>query len=473
MRILVAEDLPVIAKSLCTMLRHYAVDVAGDGDSAWQLMETYDYDLLILEENLAQIDGVRLCRQARSDRKQMPILLISPRSDSHRKSIGLDAGADDYMVQPIDEEELVARVRALLRRGRLIQPPIVSWGELHLESRSRSVVYGSKPLNLTPKEYSLLELLLSDSLSANPLHEQRVFSYGSIIEHLWMGDDSPGEETVRTHVKGLRHKLKAVGLTPDPIETIYGVGYRLRTPPQLQHRSLELLVADPDLSVTRKLQKVSKAEDILLKLVRDRASLIAEITTACPALLLLDAVALAQGDLVETTSLLAEIRLLQPTMLMMLWSQRSDFRLRQLAFQYEVCRFIPKPIAANEVVRILRSIEQRYLAPTRSLMLVGFREPQDALRAAGYRLIELADPQLLWPTLLREEPLLVIINGTDWPQAVELCWLLRRDALWSDQPILLLTELVTQGNPWFSDSYTNAESLLTTVQKILGAEKST
>jgi DNA-binding response OmpR family regulator len=471
MRILVAEDLPVIANSLCIMLRHYAVDVASDGDAAWQLIETYEYDLLILEENLARIDGVRLCRQVRSDRQQMPILLISPRSDSHRKSIGLDAGADDYMVQPINEEELVARVRALLRRGRLVQQPIISWGELHLESRSRSVTCGSKPLSLTPKEYALLELLLSDSLIDKPFHERRVFSYGSIIEHLWISNDSPGEEAVRTHVKGLRHKLKAVGLTQDPIETIYGVGYRLRPPPQIQRQLLQLLLADPDLPGTRKLQQVGKAEDILLRVVRDRASLISEITNACPTLLLLDAVALARGDLAETAALLAEIRLLQPTMLLVLWSQRADYRLRHLALWHGACCFIPKPMVASEVLRIVRSIEQRYLA-TRSLLLVGFSESPDALRADGYRLIELADSQLIWPTLLREEPLLVVINSTDRERDVELCWLLRQDALWSDRPILLLVspteQWVANGEPWFVDSYSNAASLLVTVQRILG-----
>jgi DNA-binding response OmpR family regulator len=475
MRILVAEDLPVIAKSLCTMLRHYAVDVAKDGQAAWQMIETYDYDLLILEENLAKIDGVRLCGQARSDDRQMPILLISPRNDIHRKSIGLDAGADDYMVQPIDEEELVARVRALLRRGRLTQQPVMSWGDLQLEARSRSVTCKAKLLSLTPKEYALLELLLSDSVVANPLHERRVFSYGSIIEHLWIGDDSPGEEAVRTHVKGLRHKLKLAGLTQDPIETIYGVGYRLRPTPQLQNRPLSVLVADPDLAVTRELQQAGKSEDIDFQVVRVGASLSASsycsslmlALAANPGLLLLDAVALTNGDLAEVAALLQEIRRLQPDLVVLLWSQRSDLRLRQLALQYRVCRFLPKPIAKDEVIRVLRAIERHYLSPTRSILLFGFGAGVETAGLENYQLIQLSDPQLLWPTLQRQDPLLITINGADLERAIELCWLLRSDALWSDRPILLLTDTEVRGYPWFVERWDRSVSLSTAILKIL------
>jgi DNA-binding response OmpR family regulator len=475
MRILVAEDLPVIAKSLCAMLRHYAVDVAKDGQSAWQMIETYDYDLLILEENLAKINGIKLCQQTRNDDRQMPILLISPHNDIHRKSIGLDAGADDYMVQPIDEEELVARVRALLRRGRLTQQPVMFWGDLQLEARSRSVTFKNKPINLTPKEYALLELLLSDSVVANLLHERRVFSYGSIVEHLWIGDDSPGEEAVRTHVKGLRHKLKVAGLAQDPIETIYGVGYRLRPPPLLQNRSLSMLVADPDLVVTRELQQAGKSEDIVVRVVRDRSSLMLELV-ASPGLLLLDAVALTNGDLVEVAALLQEIRRLQPGLWVLLWSQRSDLRLRQLALQYQVCRFLPKPIAKDEVMRVVRSIERRYLSPNRSLLLFGFGSGVVAEGLEDYRLIELTDPQMLWPTLLREDPLLVVINGDSGEraitsgasEAIELCWLLRSDALWCDRPILLLTHRDGGGYPWFVASWDRSASFAATVLRVLG-----
>jgi DNA-binding response OmpR family regulator len=448
MRILVAEDLPVIAKSLCAMLRHYAVDVAGDGQVAWQLIKAYNYDLLILEENLAGIDGVELCRQARCADQQMPILLISPRNDTHRKSVGLDAGADDYMVQPIDEEELVARVRALLRRGRLTQQPVMSWGDLHLEARSRSVTYKTHLLGLTPKEYALLELLLSDSVVAHPLQERRVFSYDSIIEHLWIGDDSPGEEAVRTHVKGLRHKLKVAGAVQDPIETIYGVGYRLRPPPNSKKTPLSVLVADPDLAVTRDLQQAGKAEDIVVRVVRDRASLLLELAAA-PQLLLLDALALSGNDLLAAADLLAEIRRLQPNICLLWWSQKPNLDLRQMALQHRVSRFLAKPMPQDQVLQIFRSIERRYLSPQRSLLLLGFGAEAVTVGLENYRLLQLSDPQLIWPTLQREEPLLIAIDGRNVPQAIELCWMLRADAQWADRPILLFAEAASTSGPWY------------------------
>ena len=133
---------------------------------------------------------------------------------------GLKAGADDYVVKPFDEEELVARIRALLRRGGSSTTALLEWGELKLNPSTREVTYRTQPLTLTPKEYGLLELFLRNS--------RRVFSCGSILDHLWTYEDTPGEEAVRTHIKGLRQKIKAVGAPSDLVETVYGVGYRLR-----------------------------------------------------------------------------------------------------------------------------------------------------------------------------------------------------------------------------------------------------
>lgn len=113
MRILVAAESPAIAKSWCAMFaaQHYAIDVTTDGHSAWRFIDTYAYDLLIIDEDLPQLDGISLCRQVLSNGKQILILLIAKHIDSHQRSIRLDAGADDYMVQPLHSEELVARVR--------------------------------------------------------------------------------------------------------------------------------------------------------------------------------------------------------------------------------------------------------------------------------------------------------------------------------------------------------------------------
>jgi DNA-binding response OmpR family regulator len=222
MKILVIEDDEIIVHALLSILtsQNYAVEVAPNGQAGWELVEAFDYDLVMLDVMLPKLDGISLCRQIRSKGLQMPILLLTGRDSGHDKAIGLDAGADDYVVKPFDEEELVARVRALLRRGGVMAQPVLEWGDLRLDPCSCEVTYRTQPLSLTPKEYALLELFLRNS--------RRVFSCGMILEHLWAYEEMPGEEAVRTHIKGLRQKLKTVGLPGDMVETVYGIGYRLK-----------------------------------------------------------------------------------------------------------------------------------------------------------------------------------------------------------------------------------------------------
>ncbi|BAY07656.1 response regulator [Calothrix sp. NIES-2098] len=222
MKILVVEDDELLAEVLSEILtnQNYAVEVATDGIAGQDLIETYDYDLVLLDVMLPKLDGISLCRHIRSQGLQMPVLLLTGCDSSHEKAIGLDAGADDYVVKPFDEEELVARVRALLRRGGKTSQPVLEWGNLRLDPSSCEVTYERDLLALTPKEYALLELFLRNS--------RRVFSCGMILEHLWSYDDTPGEEAVRTHIKGLRMKLRNVGAPNDLIETVYGIGYRLK-----------------------------------------------------------------------------------------------------------------------------------------------------------------------------------------------------------------------------------------------------
>ncbi|OSO86992.1 transcriptional regulator [Cylindrospermopsis raciborskii CENA303] len=222
MKILVVEDDALIAYTLTNFLtdQNYAVEVANDGKTAWDLVETYEYDLILLDIVLPKLDGISLCKKIRSSGRRVPILLLTGRDSSHDKAIGLDAGADDYVVKPCDEEELVARVRALLRRGGVTSQPVLEWGGLRLDPSSCEVTYQQDQLSLTPKEYALLELLMRNN--------RRVFSCGMILDHLWSYEDTPGEDAVRTHIKGLRMKLKAAGAPHDLVETVYGIGYRLK-----------------------------------------------------------------------------------------------------------------------------------------------------------------------------------------------------------------------------------------------------
>ncbi|MDZ8095726.1 MAG: response regulator [Nostoc sp. DedQUE05] len=238
MKILVVEDDELSAYSLTCVLtnQNYAVEVATDGDTAWNFIQTYDYDLILLDVMLPKLDGISLCRQIRSSGLQMPILLLTGCDSSHEKAIGLDAGADDYVVKPFDAEELIARVRALLRRRGVTSQPVLEYGGLRLDPSSCEVMYAGKLLALTPKEYALLELFLRNT--------RRVFSCGMILEHLWCYEDTPQEEAVRTHIKGLRHKLKAVGAPSDLVETVYGIGYRLKSLAEGQGGSTSATLSD-------------------------------------------------------------------------------------------------------------------------------------------------------------------------------------------------------------------------------------
>jgi len=222
MKILVVEDDELVAHTLTAVLtnQNYAVEVAVDGLAAWDLVQAFDYDLIVLDVVIPKLDGISLCRQIRSKGLSTPILLLTGRDSSHDKAIGPDAGADDYLIKPFDEEELVARIGALLHRSGLVSLPVLKWGDLQLDPSNCEVTYTQKYLSLTPKEYALLELFLRNS--------RRVFSCSTILEHLWSYEDIPSEEAVRTHIKGLRQKLKAAGANSDLIETVYGIGYRLK-----------------------------------------------------------------------------------------------------------------------------------------------------------------------------------------------------------------------------------------------------
>jgi DNA-binding response OmpR family regulator len=471
MRILVAEDLPTIAKSLYTMLatQHYAIDIAADGRSAWRFIDTYEYDLLIVDEVLSKLDGISLCRQVRSSGKQMPILLIASQNDGHQKSIGLDAGADDYMVQPIDGEELVARVRALLRRHQTTNLPILSWGDLHLESCSRIVTFEQKSLSLTPKEYALLELLLHDQFANVNGENHRVFSYGVIIEHLWVGDDNPSEETVRTHMKGLRHKLKLAGMITDPIETVYGVGYRLRpapvstkvatSPPPEQQ--FTLLIADPDLATTTELTTIAQQADMLVQTVGDLESLRSQLgldrppgeqpIDQQPQLLLLELAITA--DLTAARQLLAAIDRLTPPLPVVVWSSCSDLDTRLMVAQSSARWFIAKPHATQFVFQIIREVAQQQLIDRERKILVIHNDQtaqmslHQTLEPLNYHLTALRQPQQLWSTLAMNTPDLVIIDlnlGQNFGEVdgLTLCRLLRQDAHWRQLPIVALTDQI-------------------------------
>ena len=222
MRILLVEDDDRIAKPLAEDLRHqnHAVDIATDGIEAWDYIQSVNYDLVLLDLMLPKLDGIALCKRLRAAKSNALILMLTARDTTSDKVLGLDAGADDYLIKPFELEELSARIRALSRRIPETKPLILSHGDLQLNPSSCTVTYGNQPLSLTPKEYMILECFLR-----NPT---QVLTRAAILDKLWDFDRSSGEGTVKTHVTNLRSKLKAAGSSPNFIETVYGIGYRLK-----------------------------------------------------------------------------------------------------------------------------------------------------------------------------------------------------------------------------------------------------
>ncbi len=222
MRILLVEDDDRIVKPLAEDLRHqhYVVDLAYDGIEGWNYAQSCTYDLILLDLMLPKLNGIALCQQLRSIGYTGSVLMLTARDTTIDKVIGLDAGADDYLVKPFELEELSARIRALSRRPSQLQQHILRYGKLEINPVLHTVTYAGILLDLTPKEYLILECFLH-----NPA---QVFTRSMLLDKLWELDQVSGENTVKTHITNLRHKLKTAGSKEAMIETIYGVGYRLQ-----------------------------------------------------------------------------------------------------------------------------------------------------------------------------------------------------------------------------------------------------
>ncbi len=234
MRILLVDDDAVLMDILAERLteQRYVVDIAADGKSAEAWVGLFAYDFIILDMRLPDIGGILLCQRLRKRKVVSPILMLTAKDDSATKVKALNAGADDYVVKPFDFEELFARIRALGRRESIVLEATLQRGDLRIDPNTFEVFYQDRPLRMTPKEYALLELFLH--------HPNQVFSLDAIIDNLWSFEDIPSGDAVRTHVKGLRQKLKAGGAPKDLIETVYGLGYRLRA---IQPETAEVLGA--------------------------------------------------------------------------------------------------------------------------------------------------------------------------------------------------------------------------------------
>jgi DNA-binding response OmpR family regulator len=220
MRLLVVEDEPAAAAVLAKGLREhaYAVDIAVDGAAAMDLVADTDYDLVILDVLLPRINGLELCRRLRDFGATIPILMLTARGGLDQRVEGLDAGADDYLAKPYHFPELLARVRALLRRGPTLVPAQVSVADLIVDLRRQTATRAGKPIQLTAKEFALLEHLVR-----RPGH---VLSRADIAEHVWDDSFDPDSNLIEVYIQRLRRKIDD-GHALKLIQTRRGSGYTL------------------------------------------------------------------------------------------------------------------------------------------------------------------------------------------------------------------------------------------------------
>ena len=223
MRILIAEDDPHLGPSLKKGLEdnHYAVDLVTDGEEALSLALAVTYNVIILDILLPRMDGFDVCRQLRNQKRLTPILFLTALSGIDHRVTGLDIGADDYLTKPFAFRELEARVRALLRREGPSKTTELHFNDITLDTRTHEVNRGDRQISLTSKEYSLLELLMS-----NP---GLVLSRDMIAEHMWNIDAEHLSNVIDVYIRYLRRKLCENG-EPDVITTIRGFGYQLKEP---------------------------------------------------------------------------------------------------------------------------------------------------------------------------------------------------------------------------------------------------
>jgi len=229
MRILVIEDEKKVASFIKRGLEEagYSVDLAKDGEEGIYMSDSEDYDLIVLDLILPRKNGIEVCKELRQMKKRVPILILSAKDTVDDKVKGLDAGADDYLTKPFAFPELLARVRALFRRGETLAPVKLQVGDLMLDTVTREVIRGDKELKLTNREYALLEYLMSNA--------GKVLTRTQLSEHVWDYTFDTFSNVIDVYINYLRNKIDR-GFEPKLINTVRGVGYVLKPPAEPESR---------------------------------------------------------------------------------------------------------------------------------------------------------------------------------------------------------------------------------------------
>lgn len=230
MRVLLVEDHKPLVRALRQGLEEegYAVDVALDGEEADYKASSVEYDVVILDIMLPKVDGLTLLSKWRKNGKKSHVLMLTARDQLDDRVKGLDTGADDYLTKPFELEELLARVRALVRRGHYVKDPVLKVFDLEIDTSARTVRRGGQPIHLTPREYGLLEFLA--------YHRGKVVTRTMIWEHLYDEHDESTSNVVDVYIRYLRNKIDK-GYDPPLILTRWGEGYMLRAEEAVEARS--------------------------------------------------------------------------------------------------------------------------------------------------------------------------------------------------------------------------------------------
>ena len=476
MKFLLVEDDLAFAESVKQLLEthYYSVDLAADGCMALEMTDVFSYDLILLDWMLPKRTGMQVCQELRDRGDRTPIILMTAKDNETDEVAGLDAGADDYLVKPFGFEELLARIRALLRRSEGIASPILEWGDLRLDPSSAQVSCCQEngeeaPIALTPKEYGLLEVFLR-----NP---SRIFSLDALIDKVWPFDDAPTTGAIRTHIKGLRQKMKAVGLA-EVIDTVYGLGYRL---------SPAIAVTVPKQSAGKSAEELSTAKrtpltplpavDLLalwqpvqasyLKRVDSLAQILNELPMGFPQPTIREEIAteahtlagsLGSFGFAEATPLCRQIERVVREHESFVSEQLQELRAVIAKVQTTIAPDAHTEVGASQVAaqgsdsflnNSLRQLDSQTLlkkaTPAAKLLIVD-DEPvmltllQGLLSNWGFQMRLLSDPQQFWEALEQFHPDLVILD-IEMPHVsgFDLCQQLRDSDQWSDLPVLFLS----------------------------------
>ncbi len=470
MKILLINDDEQFTNQLKANLKQhrYVVDTAVDGQEGWEFVEAQEYDLIVLDVMLPKLDGITFCSRLRAKGLQVLVMFLTTRSASEDKIKGLDAGADDYVVKPVPLAELTARIRALLRRKTTSVSTILEWGNLSLEVKTGEVRYSDILLNLTKKEYSLLQLFMQDP--------HKIYSQDSILNQLWtFEDEPPTRDAIRTLVKRLRQKLKSAK-APDLIETVFGVGYRFN--PAFQESSStdsnsksrfklvsessatsknnhptnyikshesqpRLLIVDEDKEFIDTLVELATARGLQTAIAPNPKLARESLKRLRADIILLDISIFDKKN--DQFVFLEEISKQQPSIPVLVFTSQELSTDRVALARRKSKGFFHKPISSKRLLEVVTQTLKPGKKTEPKVMVVDddrmtLRLVRTLLEPWGIKVHILNNSLEFWNELESVKPDLVILD-VQMPNidGIELCQLLRNDSRWAWLPIIFLT----------------------------------